>query len=79
MHSYLAFLASIFLTHSDSFLNRKTSGYFDTTKTVFRDWKRMFESIPRLAVVGVSDWITNEGHKAPYLEVLRFLDEFIIG
>ena len=43
----------------------KASFFFDTTRLIFRDHKRLFESIPRLAVVGVSDWITNEGRKAP--------------
>lgn len=43
----------------------KASWFFDTTRTVFRQRKHLFESIPRLAVVGVSDWITNEGRKAP--------------
>lgn len=43
----------------------KASWFFDSTRSVFRDHKRLLEAIPRLAVVGVSDWITNEGRKAP--------------
>ena len=43
----------------------KASWFFDSTRSVFRHRKKMFESIPRLAVVGVSEWITNEGRKAP--------------
>ena len=43
----------------------KASWFFDTTRTVFKDRKKLFEAIPRLAVVGVSDWITNEGRKSP--------------
>lgn len=43
----------------------KASWFFDPTRSVFRDHKRLLEAIPRLAVVGVSDWITNEGRKAP--------------
>lgn len=43
----------------------KASWFFDTTRKVFYDRKHLLENIPRLAVVGVSDWITNEGRKAP--------------
>lgn len=43
----------------------KASWFFDTTRSVFRHRKQLLESIPRLAVVGVSEWITNEGRKAP--------------
>lgn len=43
----------------------KASWFFDTTRSVFRHRKHLLESIPRLAVVGVSDWITNEGRKSP--------------
>ena len=43
----------------------KASWFFDTTRSVFRHRKQLLESIPRLAVVGVSDWITNEGRKSP--------------
>lgn len=42
----------------------RASWFFDTSKTIFWGHKKMFESIPRLAVVGVSDWITNEGRQA---------------
>lgn len=43
----------------------KASWFLDTTRSVFRHRKKLLESIPRLAVVGVSDWITNEGKKSP--------------
>ena len=36
------------------------SWFFDRTDKMWQDKKALFESIPRLAVVGVSDWITNE-------------------
>lgn len=36
------------------------SWFFDRTITMFKDKKELFNKIPRLAVVGVSDWITNE-------------------
>ena len=42
--------------------------FFDTSRKMFRAKKELFVSIPRLAVVGVSDWITDEGHKAPIFQ-----------
>lgn len=36
------------------------SWFFDRTAKMYKDKKEWFGSIPRLAVVGVSDWITNE-------------------
>ena len=44
------------------------SWFFDNSRSIFRDKKRLFGAIPHLAVVGVSDWITNEGRKAPIFE-----------
>lgn len=41
------------------------SWFFDNSHRIFRDKKRLFGAIPHLTVVGVSDWITNEGRKAP--------------
>lgn len=43
----------------------KESWFFDTSRQMFMAKKTLFNAIPRLAVVGVSDWITNEGRKAP--------------
>ncbi len=40
------------------------SWFFDRTKKLWNDKKKLFESIPRLAVVGVSDWITNEAKRS---------------
>lgn len=40
------------------------SWLFDRTKTMWQDKKLLFESIPRLAVIGVSDWITNEAKRS---------------
>lgn len=47
---------------------QKDSYFFDTTQSVFHTKKKLFDSIPRLAVVGVSDWITNEAKISPILE-----------
>lgn len=40
------------------------SWFFDCTKKMWHDKKERFEAIPRLAVIGVSDWITNEARKS---------------
>lgn len=40
------------------------SWLFDRTEKMWRDKKKCFEAIPRLAVVGVSDWITDEAKKS---------------
>lgn len=45
-----------------------TSWFFDNSRSIFRDKKRLFGAISNLAVVGVSDWIINEGRKAPIFE-----------
>lgn len=42
------------------------SWFFDRTKTMYRDKKKLLTGISKLAVVGVSDWITNEA-KLSYL------------
>src|SRR5699024_7566854 len=39
--------------------------FFDKTAEMLEDKKRLFGAIPRLAVVGVSDWLTNEAKKSP--------------
>ena len=51
------------------------SWYFDRTKKMLMDKRNSFNSIPRLAVVGVSQWITKEAKssilsKATYLETI---------
>lgn len=48
-------------------MNNK-SWFFDNSRSIFRDKKWLFGAIPNLAVIGVSDWITNEGRKAPIFE-----------
>jgi len=53
--------------------------FFDTSRKMFRAKKELFVSIPRLAVVGVSDWITDEGHKAPIFQNAKFFNEYTIG
>lgn len=41
------------------------SWFFDNTNAVFNDRVKLFQSIPRLAIVGISDWITNECKRSP--------------
>ena len=40
------------------------SWFFDRTVKMWKDKKKLFSAIPRLAVIGVSDWITNEAKKS---------------
>lgn len=39
--------------------------FIDNSRLIFRDKKKLFEAIPRLAIVGVSKWVTGEARKAP--------------
>lgn len=41
------------------------SWFFDNSKKNFLAKKELFNAIPRLAVVGVSDWVANEARKSP--------------
>lgn len=41
------------------------SFFFDRTPQMWKEKVELFQAIPRLAVTGVSDWITEEGRKAP--------------
>lgn len=41
------------------------SWFFDRTPKLHKDKIKLFGNIPRLAVVGVSDWILNEAKQAP--------------
>lgn len=40
------------------------SWFFDRTSKMWRDKKNAFNQIPRLGVIGVSDWITNEAKQS---------------
>lgn len=40
------------------------SWFFDRTAEMWQEKKELFAAIPRLAVIGVSDWITNEAKKS---------------
>lgn len=40
------------------------SWFFDRTSEMWKEKKALFDAIPRLAVIGVSDWISNEARKS---------------
>ena len=44
------------------------SWFFDTSRTVFKDKRKWIGRIKRLAIVGVSDWITDEAKQSPIFE-----------
>ena len=44
------------------------SWFFDATAKMVADKERLFSTIPRLAVVGVSDWLAEEAKKAPVFQ-----------
>ena len=41
------------------------SWFLDRTEEMHKDRIRLFQSIPRLAIVGISDWVTNECRRSP--------------
>ena len=51
--------------HCPSIRRWNKSLFFDNSQSIFRDKKRLFDAISRLAVVGVSGWVTDEARKAP--------------
>lgn len=50
------------------------SWLFDKSETIFKDKKSLFTSIPRLGIVGVSDWITNEARKSPIFQKAAIIE-----
>lgn len=49
------------------------SWFFDKTAEMLADKKALFGAIPRLGVVGVSDWLTGEAQKAPVFQNAKVL------
>lgn len=49
------------------------SWLFDRTRAMLKNKKKLFGLIPRLAVVGVSDWIVNEAKQAPVFQNAKIL------
>lgn len=50
--------------HCPKLKKDNNSWFFDRTKKMWKDKKKWLQAIPRLAVIGVSDWITQEGKKS---------------
>ncbi len=50
------------------------SWFVDSTKAVFCDRVKLFQSIPRLAIVGISDWITNECKRSPISKNAKIIE-----
>ena len=51
--------------HDCPFLNRYPKSYFfDFTKKMYLDKKKWYSNINNLTIIGVSDWVTNEGKKS---------------
>ena len=49
------------------------SWFFDRTQRMFDDKKELFGKINNLAVIGVSDWLTNDAKKAPVFEKAKLI------
>ncbi len=49
------------------------SFFLDRTAQMWKEKNQLFRGIPRLAVIGVSDWITEEGRKAPFYENAKII------
>ena len=49
------------------------SYFFDTSRKMYKIKYNFFHSIPRLAVVGVSDWVTNESKQSPIFEKAKII------
>lgn len=57
----------------------KLTWFFDRTKKMFDDKRRLFGNIKNLAVIGVSDWITNEARKSPILGGAKDIERIYNG
>ena len=55
---------------------KKNSDYYlvKGTKRSFDDKKKYLNAIPRLGVIGVSDWMTNEARKSPFFKNAKIID-----
>ncbi len=50
------------------------SWFFDRTRKMWYDKKNGWSAIPRLAVIGVSDWITGEAKKSPMFARAKIIE-----
>lgn len=57
----------------------KLTWFFDRTSKMFLDKQKLFGNINRLAVVGVSKWITSEAMKSPILKNATIMENIYNG
>lgn len=57
----------------------KLTWFFDKTEKMFLDKERLFGSIKRLGVIGVSKWIANEARKSPVLKNAVIIESIYNG
>jgi glycosyltransferase involved in cell wall biosynthesis len=50
--------------HCPQLKTDNVSWFFDRTSALWKEKKRLFEAVPRLAVVGVSEWTKEQGEKS---------------
>ena len=55
------------------------SWFVDRTSSMWKEKKRLYNNVPNLAVIGVSDWITNEGRKSPLFENVKIFKRIYNG
>ncbi len=61
-------------------LNKDNASWgVDKTQELWREKRKLFSEIPRLAVVGVSKWIVDESMKSPLMENVKIFDYIYNG
>ena len=55
------------------------SWFMDRTSSMWKEKKQLYDNVPNLAVIGVSDWITNEGKKSPLFENVKIFRRIYNG
>ncbi|MGN0538234.1 MAG: glycosyltransferase [Candidatus Fimenecus sp.] len=54
------------------------SWFFDRTEAVHEDRINLFQSIPRLGIVGISDWITDECRRSPIAKNAKIIQRIYL-
>lgn len=61
--------------HSCPILDKyNKSLFFDWSRKIFRDKKKLFGAINKLAVIGVSDWVANEAKLSPVFAKAKYIE-----
>ena len=55
------------------------SWFIDKTAEMWKTKRRLYDNIPSLTIIGVSDWIVNEAKKAPLFENARMIKRIYNG